>query len=517
MDLSDLNIKKQLIIILSSIMLFVIVLGIVALSQNNRLFSQTEIMYTHPLQARRAIGNIVLYIRSMQLEYRHMLLAEDEAQIEAAIHQTEEYEARVAEEFQLLYDRYMGPQSDIEEAYDLFDHWVTIRENNRELARTGQISEAMARVTDLGDIGLVRKNLLASLEHIDHILEIRADNLFQQSEEIRAALRNQLLIILLAIMALSLIIYYLLYRNIRKPLNEIGNATNRFKQGYLSARSTYVSKNEFGLLSDAFNDMATEIQSSTRKLESQNRELEKQKTELERQKEKITVVSQLKTSFISNMSHELRTPLNSIITLSGVLERRLDSQISEEEQSYLEIIKRNGTHLLGLINDFLDFSRLETGKEETEIDRFDLNAVIDDIVFLQRPQAEQKGIALSFTRENDHVLIESDSGKCQRILHNLIANAIKFTPEGHVEITTSSHPSHIDIHVKDTGIGIAKEKLSYVFEEFRQADSSTSRHYGGTGLGLSIAKRYAELLGGNILVESEPGKGSVFTLRLPLK
>lgn len=508
MKLSDLNIKKQLIIILGSILLFVIVLGVVALKQNNRLFSQTEIMHYQPLQARRSIGNIVLYIRSMQLEYRHMLLADSEAQIDEAIRKTDQYEAMVAEEFQSLLVRYMGPDNDIEEARNLFDHWVTIRENNRELARKGQITEGMERVANQGDIGSVRESLLASLGHIDGMVAQRADTLLKESDEIRHSLRNQLLVILFAIVALSLLIYSFLYRNIRQPLIEIGDATERFKRGDLGARSTYRSKNEFGLLSKAFNNMATVIQSFTGKLEEKNKELEQQK-------EKIIGISQMKTSFIYNMSHELRTPLNSIITLSGVLERRLEGQIQEEEKGYLEIIERNGTHLLGLINDFLDFSRLETGKEETEVAHFDLNTVIDEIVFLLKPQAEQKEIVLSFAREKDHVHIKSDPGKCQRILQNLIANAIKFTPEGYVEVTTNSHSSHIDIHVRDTGIGIEKEKRSYIFEEFRQADNRTSRHYGGTGLGLSIAKRYAELLGGTIIVESQPDKGSTFTLRLP--
>ncbi len=508
MKLADLQIKKQLILTFGSIMLFVVVLGAVALEQNNRLHSQTEIMHKQSLQSRRSVKNIELYIRSMQLEYRHMLLAESEEQFEKAIYKTDQYEELVAGEFEVLLQRDTEPGTDIGEAMAMFEQWVKIRENNRQLARDGHISPALERVADTGDIGTLRENLLESLEKTDIVLEERADDLLSQSYKIRSSLRNQLLIILFVIVTLSLLLYYFLYRNIRKPLDEIGKATEQFKQGDLKSRSSYVSKNEFGLLSDAFNDMAAAIQSFTEKLEAQNRELKKQKA-------KISEASQLKTSFIGNISHELRTPLNSIITLSGVLGRRLEGQISKEEQSYLNIIERNGTHLLELINDFLDYSRLETGKEETEIVRFDLNTMIDDIVFLLRPQADQKGIDLWFTRTKDPLLIESDPDKCRRILQNLIVNAIKFTPEGHVEITVSSHPSHTDIRVKDTGIGIESEKIPLIFEEFRQADNTTSRNYGGTGLGLSIAKRYAELLGGTILVESQPAKGSAFTLRLP--
>jgi CheY-like chemotaxis protein/anti-sigma regulatory factor (Ser/Thr protein kinase) len=216
------------------------------------------------------------------------------------------------------------------------------------------------------------------------------------------------------------------------------------------------------------------------------------------------------------MSHELRTPLNSVIALSGVLSRRLANKIGADEFSYLEVIERNGKHLLTLINDVLDISRIEAGREEVEISRFSSENLIADLIIMIQPQAHQKNIEL-IQKENKHnVFITSDIHKCRHIMQNLIANAVKFTEKGKVEIKVIQKTETIEISFSDTGIGIPPHHVAHIFDEFRQADSSTSRRYGGTGLGLAIAKKYANLLGGTISVTSTPEKGSVFTLTLPI-
>lgn len=258
-----------------------------------------------------------------------------------------------------------------------------------------------------------------------------------------------------------------------------------------------------------------ELEAQKTELASQSSELMEQNTELEMQKNQLAEASKLKTNFLSNMSHELRTPLNSVIALSGVLGRRLVNKIPEEEISYLEIIQRNGKNLLVLINDILDISRIESGREEIEIAELNLNNLISELVKMINPQAKQKNVELLFTTNKDEILFSSDAGKCRHILQNIISNAVKFTEEGKVEISILRNKEEIEIKVVDTGIGIAEEHLPHIFDEFRQADSSTSRKYGGTGLGLAIAKKYANMLGGNIVVESLAGKGSVFTVSLP--
>lgn len=258
-----------------------------------------------------------------------------------------------------------------------------------------------------------------------------------------------------------------------------------------------------------------ELDTQKKELEAQSSELIQQNTELEIQKNQLNEASRLKTNFLSNMSHELRTPLNSVIALSGVLNRRLAHKIPEEEYSYLEVIERNGKNLLTLINDILDISRIEAGREEIEITKFNANTLIAEVVEMIEPQAKQKNIDLFQASSDEDLYITSDADKCRHILQNLIGNAVKFTEKGNVEISAKSNGKNVEITVKDTGIGIDDKYSERIFDEFRQADGSTSRKFGGTGLGLTIAKKYANLLGGRISVKSIVAEGSEFTLYLP--
>jgi signal transduction histidine kinase/CheY-like chemotaxis protein len=259
-----------------------------------------------------------------------------------------------------------------------------------------------------------------------------------------------------------------------------------------------------------------ELTAHKSELSAQTAELMQNNAELEMQKKQLDEASRLKTNFLSNMSHELRTPLNSVIALSGVLNRRLANQIPEEEYSYLEIIERNGKNLLMLINDVLDISRIESGHEEIEITEFNANNLIADVVEMIQPQAKQKNIELIHELRNFNLFISCDNDKCSHILQNLIGNAVKFTEKGNVVISAEQSKNSIEIKVKDTGIGISEDHLPHIFDEFRQADGSTSRRFGGTGLGLTIAKKYANLLGGTISVKSTIDEGSEFILSLPL-
>ncbi len=270
-------------------------------------------------------------------------------------------------------------------------------------------------------------------------------------------------------------------------------------------------------------DMLATLEQQNRELDAQKNELTtqadelmQQNAELDAQSNQLAEASRLKTTFLSNMSHELRTPLNSIIALSGVLTRRLANDIPEEEISYLEIVERNGRHLLALINDILDISRIEAGREEIEVTRFSVGGILTDILSMLEPLAAEKGIDLIQQTDDADAYLESDERKCRHILQNIISNAVKFTETGSVKVVSKTNGDFMQITVADTGIGIAKENLVSIFDEFQQADGTTSRKYGGTGLGLAIAKKYAELLGGAISVTSTPGEGAEFTIILPL-
>lgn len=259
----------------------------------------------------------------------------------------------------------------------------------------------------------------------------------------------------------------------------------------------------------------SELEAQTKELAMQADELTEQNIELEMQKKLLDEASQLKSSFLSNMSHELRTPLNSVIALASVLNRRLCGLIPNEEYSYLEVIERNGKNLLALVNDILDISRIEAGKEEVTISTFAINELVGEIVDMLTPQAKEKEIILTNHVVGDLPSISSDMSKCTHIIQNIMSNALKFTDEGSVEIYIQYLDTDFQITITDTGIGIHQDKLNYIFDEFRQADETTSRKFGGTGLGLAIAKKYAGLLGGTITVSSVLGEGSTFILKLP--
>ncbi|MBI5648339.1 MAG: response regulator [Ignavibacteriae bacterium] len=270
-----------------------------------------------------------------------------------------------------------------------------------------------------------------------------------------------------------------------------------------------------GLL-EKLHGLNRELEVQSAELRVQADELSHQNIVLEEQKQRLDEANRLKTTFISTMSHELRTPLNSVIGLSGVLTRKLEGRIPDEEYSYLHVIMRNGKRLLALINNILDIARVESGYEHMEYDEVDLCSVIREVVELHSEDAREKNITMNYEGLDSRILLWNDPEKLKHVLHNLLANAVKFTEQGSITVTLSHTNDTAAIAVCDTGIGIAAGDVPFIFDEFRQADASASRRYGGSGLGLSIAKRFVSLLGGELTVTSEPGVGSTFTLTLPI-
>ena len=250
-------------------------------------------------------------------------------------------------------------------------------------------------------------------------------------------------------------------------------------------------------------------------LQSQAEELAAQKKALEEKTREVQEANRLKSEFLSNMSHELRTPLNAILGMARLLRGDTGEVTPEERGDYLEIIERNGQSLLELINDILDLSKIEAGKVELTWEKIDLRAFVGDVLASVRALAEESGLALKAELDPGADSIVSDPERLRQILMNLLGNAIKFTDEGSVSVVTRAEEDKVAIAVRDTGIGISEDALEYVFDAFRQADSSTTRRYPGTGLGLSIVKKLVDLLGGDVRVESRVGEGTTFTVTLP--
>ena len=257
------------------------------------------------------------------------------------------------------------------------------------------------------------------------------------------------------------------------------------------------------------------VQQST-ELAQQSEELSRRNRVLDLQKQQLEEATRLKSEFLSNMSHELRTPLNSVLALSRVLSVQGATRLTEDERGYLSIIERNGRHLLSLINDILDLAKIESGRQDIFHETVALEKLAAEIVDGLAVLAREKGISLSLLPQRDLPAAVTDVKKLRQILQNLIGNAVKFTAQGGVTVRLRAEADQFLVEVEDTGIGIEPQYLDSIFQEFRQADGSTSRSFEGTGLGLAIVKKTARLLGGDVTVSSEPGQGSLFCLRLPL-
>ncbi|MBL8799540.1 MAG: DUF3365 domain-containing protein [Planctomycetia bacterium] len=328
----------------------------------------------------------------------------------------------------------------------------------------------------------------------------------------RAVLISTALVTALLIMTGSyLIIRYVIVKPV-KHLKEVSDAS---AAGELNVRSEIQTGDEFEDLSHAFNRMLRNLVSMQDRLRKVNADLDRKVDELARANLALYESNRLKSDFLATMSHELRTPLNSILGFSEVL---LSSQgMNDKQNRWVGNIQSSGQRLLNLINDILDLAKIEAGKLEVHLEEVAAGELCEEQVNMFRPVAQKKNIDLRTQVEPGVPLLRQDAGKLRQILSNLLSNAIKFTPEGgRVLLKAEADGPQVVLTVNDTGVGIAPEDQELVFERFRQAANPMTRAHAGTGLGLSIVQELCKLLGGAVTLKSELGRGSTFTVRLPI-
>ena len=297
----------------------------------------------------------------------------------------------------------------------------------------------------------------------------------------------------------------------QKEIEEV-NKKMQSQQQQLEISNTHLEEQQQQL-----EEANASMEEQQQKLEIQNKELAIAQKEVEKKAEDLELSNKYKTEFMANMSHELRTPLNAVILLSELLSNNKNNNLNIDDIKKAQTINTAGKDLLRLIDDILDLSKVEAGKIDIIVDKFKPSELLDELKNLYEQSAIDKSIKFNI-EDSYHDIIYSDKHRISQILKNLISNALKFTKQGSIDISISKNDDDsfpIKISVKDTGIGIPKNKLDKIFEAFTQADGSTSRQYGGTGLGLSITKELTELLGGKVILESIENKGSTFTILLP--
>lgn len=319
------------------------------------------------------------------------------------------------------------------------------------------------------------------------------------------------------------------------PLHHIVETVEQISKGDLTKRTTIKSEDEVGQLGRSFNFMIDRLEYTYHELESLSHDLERRvdvrtqelqweiierkhtEKELKKAKEAAESANRSKSDFLSKMSHELRTPLNSVIGFANILRKNKKENLSKQELTFISRILTNGKHLLVLINDILDLSRIEAGKMVSEMRPVSIEELVKDTVNLLESQVSEKEVKLLANVPESMGPIETDLIKLKQVIINLVGNSIKFTEKGSVTVSVTADPATnkpIQIDVIDTGIGIPNDQLKRIFEAFQQADNSTARRFGGTGLGLTISKSLCQLMGYDLKVESEVGTGSTFSIIL---
>jgi len=314
-------------------------------------------------------------------------------------------------------------------------------------------------------------------------------------------------------LGLALMVSVFVTRRILRPIESLRRGVERIGSGDLAFRLDVRTGDELESVADEFNKMAATLQEAQRGLEDKVAERTRQLVTVN---EQLDAANRLKSQFLANVSHELRTPLNAIIGFTRLVLRKTEGQIAPLQQANLQKVLISAEQLLSLINGLLDLSKIEAGRMDVYPTSFDVGELLHAAASTVEPMLNADRVRLAVKISPDVPTLHTDREKLKQIVLNLLSNAAKFTEAGEITVSAWRNDADLAVSVSDTGIGIPKEALQYIFEEFRQVDMSSTRTRAGTGLGLAIVRRLARLLGGDVVAESELGHGSTFTLTLPI-
>ncbi|MDX1294625.1 MAG: ATP-binding protein [Sulfurimonadaceae bacterium] len=356
---------------------------------------------------------------------------------------------------------------------------------------------------------LIKLQMNASL--LQHLVEIHRAQLYEKQ-----VIQEMTLLGVILLVALFLIFaIYRIARGILQPLEQMQEGVARIAGGELGYRFKMARKDELGRLTEVLDMMTEKLSTTITLLEEEVRDHRHAEEDLKKANERLQELDQLKTMFIASMSHELRTPLNSIIGFSGIMLQGLTGEINEKQKGQLERINGAGKHLLDLIVDVIDISKIEAGKIELKPETFFISELVEEVVQTFQPQLQKKGLGIELDLP-EMMGVYTDRRRLMQCLNHLLSNAVKFSETGTVSVHVSAHQGRIDISVRDEGIGISESDLPRLFMAFERFDSHLKVIEGGSGLGLYLTHKIAtQLLRGTIHVQSSEGEGSVFVLTIP--
>jgi len=482
------TVRKKLLGGFLAIVALLILFGVVVLQVLSGINRRSEDLIT--LHRKTAAFRQLQHDTTSQLySVTTAMLSPNERMLESALRQLHQ--------FRYDLDRVQHVSADEEELFekikDQHERLVKVVTQVVELSRSGRVQEAM-------DLRLEEATPLAdSLERLTNEIVNRSEaSMLAKIDETSEAYRTSRWVVIgfgVGSIALALLLGYAISSSLVVPVRKMEVRLGEIASGDFSRRVEVANRDELGTLAENLNRMNDELRGLYQQLETANRH---------------------KSEFLANMSHELRTPLNAIIGFSEMLREQMFGDLNEKQLEYAEDIHSSGRHLLSLINDILDLAKVEAGRMELELSEFALPLAIENAMTLVKERAARHGIALDFEIDERLNCFVGDERKFKQILLNLLSNAVKFTPEGgRISVVAGLKDNGLQISISDTGIGISPEERKTIFEEFRQAKGDGSGKREGTGLGLTLTKKFVELHGGTIRVESEVGKGSTFTFTMP--